>query len=497
MRERLPRQLAATLLLSLLCAAPARSQAGLGHLEDATLAPRGLLRLRAITAWTRFDERFTADGSEPLGAFLTAAPSLGAAQFAPLGTIQSLVASASATPFVLSLGRARLDATARQEVIPIALEYGLTSRLSVNAMMPIVRKRVAALFRLDTAGAGTNVGPNLQRTLAAALQRNTQVQAEFANAASQLQNRLQACGANPSGAGCSALLARQAEAMTLIQSSQGFATDVASLYGSASTNGSAFVPISQSAAQLAIAARVADFNTRYRDLLASSTDLIQAIPYPAAGPAGAAEFQSYLVDDVGRDSLNFQERVGIGDVEVGAKLAVIDRPRTARQPLGVLLAVASSVRLPTGSTQSPSAVADLRIGEGQVVVDSRALLDVRTGRVGLFAAGAFATSVRDNDTTNAATRDARWTEIQVAPRWHLSDALAVHAAYSLRSTDKSGTDQLVGGGVSFSTLSAYRAGGRRLPMEMRFTHLEAVTGAASRPKFFRDQLELRIYFRLR
>ena len=67
----------------------------------------------------------------------------------------------------------------------------------------------------------------------------------------------------------------------------------------------------------------------------------------------------------------------------------------------------------------------------------------------------------------------------------------------MRSTDKLGVDQLVGGGVSYSTLSAYRAGARALPMEMRFTHLEAVSGDANRPKFFRDQLEMRIYFRLR
>jgi len=74
----------------------------------------------------------------------------------------------------------------------------------------------------------------------------------------------------------------------------------------------------------------------------------------------------------------------------------------------------------------------------------------------------------------------------------------LQAAYSLRSTDKNGGDQLVGGGVTYSTLSAYRSGARGggLPLEMRFTHLEAVSGDSNRPKFFRDQLEMRIYFRL-
>ena len=494
MHERWARLLA-PLFASLLFACPSYAQAGLGHVDDPSTAPRGLLRLRAMTAWTRYDERFTASGVESLGAFLTA-DSLGGRQVPALASIGSLVQSASGSPFTLTLGRSRLNATAREEVIPIGLEYGVSNRLSVTLFMPIVRKRVATLFQLDTAGSAANVGPNPHRTSVLALQTNTQVQAEFASAAAQLQARLQSCGADPTGPGCAVLLARQAEAAQLIQSSQSFASDLAALYGSGAGSGMAFVPISLSPAQIAIGQRVADFNTRYRDLLATSATLIQALPFAAGGPAGPSDFQRYVIEDLGADSLNTQERVGIGDMEVGFRFRLLDRPRTERDRTGLQLTVASSVRLPTGSTQSTSDIVDLRIGEGSVVVDSRALLDARAGRIGLFAAGQFATSVHDKDTTNLATRNSRWSEIQVAPRWHLSEALALHAAYSLRSTDKFGSDQLIGGGVSYSTLSAYRGGGRSLPREMRFTHLEAVTGAENRPKFFRDQIEVRIYFRL-
>jgi len=331
MRDRTPRQLAASLLILALFASPAWAQAGLGHVEDASVVPQGLLRLRAITAWTRYDERFVPGGVAPLGAPFTS-PSFGAPQFAPLGAIQSLVESASATPFTLSLGQTRLDATARQEIIPLGLEYGLTSRLTVGVVAPIVRQRVATLFRIDTAGGASNVGPNLQRTFGAAQQRNAQVQAEFAGAVAQLQNRLQSCTTNPAAPGCSALLARQAEALNLIQSSQNFANDVAQLYGSGTSPGSAFVPTAQSAAQTAIAGRVAAFNTSYQDLLATSTTLIQSVPYPAAGPVGASEFERYVIEDLGRDSLNTQERLGIGDVEIGAKFALINRPRSTTRP---------------------------------------------------------------------------------------------------------------------------------------------------------------------
>lgn len=495
MGECRPRWIAA-LFASFLLASSALGQAGLGHVEDASTAPRGLLRVRAISVWSRYDERFTTNGIEPLGAFLTA-DSLGVARYPALASIQSLVAAASASAFVLNIGRSQLNATARDQIIPLALEYGLTNRLSVNVFAPIVRRRVATVFRIDTAGT-PNVGPNLHRTLALAAQTNTQVQAEFASAASQLQARLQACSTNPAGAGCSTLLARQTEAQQLIQSSQAFAVDVAALYGGggSASNGMAFVPTSQSAAQRAVSARVADFNARYRDLLSTTANIIQAVPYAASGPVGAQQFQQYVVEDLGRDSLNIQERIGFGDIEVGFKFRVLDRPRTELQRTAFQFSVASSVRLPTGSTQSPSEIVDLSLGDGAVVVDSRALLDVRVGRVGVFAAGQFATSVHEKDTTATSVGNSRWTEIHLAPRWHLSEALALHLAYSLRTTDKLGSDQLAGGGVSYSTLAAYRAGGRGLPIEMRFTHLEAVTGGATRPKFFRDQIELRLYFRL-
>src|SRR4026209_2575071 len=101
-----------------------------------------------------------AAGAQPLGA-ASASNALGADKFAPLAAIQSLVEAASGLPFTLSMGHSRVDATLREEVLPLSLEYGVTRRLSVNVTMPVVRKRAAVLMRLDTAGGFTaNVGPN-------------------------------------------------------------------------------------------------------------------------------------------------------------------------------------------------------------------------------------------------------------------------------------------------------------------------------------------------
>jgi hypothetical protein len=490
MRERRPRLIAALpFTIFVLSSAPLSAQAGLGHVEDASLAPRGLLRLRAISSWTRFDARFTNAGVEPLGA-LFSSDSLGPGRIPPLASIESLIEAASGEPFSLSLGSTRLDAMGRTEIVPIGLEYGLTNRISVGVIVPFVRRRVAVQFRMDTTGA--TVGPNLQRSSPVAQQANTQLQAEFANAATQLQNRLQFCRANPGAVGCAALLARESEALQLILASETFAADLEVLYGGATSIGMDFVPLTGSSAQTAVETQVADYNTRYRDLLTATADVIRATPAAAAGPAGSSEFQSYLTQTLGRDSIATQERTGIGDVELGVKALLLDRPVTETRRMGMQLAASIGVRLPTGSRQSPTEITNLALGAGATVVDSRALLDVRLGRAGLLAVGDLGVSASDDS-----TRDTRSIGVHLAPRWHLSGPLAVHASYSLQSGDISGATQLVGGGVSYSTLADYRASGGPVPIEMRFTHLEAISGASGQPKLYRQQIELRIYFRVR
>jgi hypothetical protein len=504
MLERRSRQLAAATLASLLCGSALRAQAGLTHLGDASAPGRGTFRLHAVTAWTRYDARFAADGTAPLGALFTA-DSLGVREIPRLSVAESLVTEAIAAPFRLTMGRSRLDATAREEILPLALEYGITSRLSVGVMVPVIRKRVAVQFQLDTAGGfGANVGPNQHRTNAAAAQNNATVQAQLTDAALQLQTRLNACQADPSGPGCTTLLARQAEAQALIASTQAFALQLEGLYGSADSDGQAFVPIAQSDAQVAIDARIAQFNAQYRDLLTASADLLTARPSAAGGPAGVADLQRYFAAEGLRDSVVTQERFGVGDVEVGLRFQVLQRTPSELSPLGLQLSIVSALRLGTGSDESPSEVADLRLGSGDDRVDTRAILDATYGRFGILAAARYETSITSMDPAAdpdaaappAPITDRSVVEVSVAPRWHLSAPLAFHAAYALRSADVAGSDQLVGGGVSFSGFRQTREG--RIPsMEMRFTHLEAITGDAGRPRFFRDQIELRIYYRLR
>lgn len=478
--------------LGLIAIAPLGAQSGLGHLEDASTAPRGLLRLRAATIWTRYDSRFTASGQEPLGGFLTA-DALGSAKLPSLATLESQVASAAASPFSLSLGRSRLDATAREEIVPILFEYGVTSRLSVSAMLPVVRKRVHVQLQLDTAGGfAANVGPNPHRTSPAAVATNAQVQAEFADAASDLQALLSQCATTPALPQCASVNGREAQAAALVAASQQFATDVGAIYGtSATVTGSAFVPMNGSSAQSAIVQRVTGFNTEYQSFLGGNP--LTQTPIAAGGPAGVADLQRYLTQEQGRDSVVLKEQVSVGDWELGVKFRAIDRKAATANALGLQLVLAGGIRFPSGSRQSGTEVADLRSGAGQTVVNTRAITDARVGRFGVLATADFAVGVAGSNMSSIA-RDSRWTELHVAPRYHFSDPFAIHGAYSLRTANETGGDQLAGAGFTFTTVSKWAGG--TLPMEMRYTHLESISGDAGRPRLFRDQVELRLYYPL-
>lgn len=496
MREHRPRRVAALVICWFVIApaaftfAPlsASAQAGLPQLEDASIAPRGLLRLRVATAWTRYESRFASSGLTPLGAPYTA-DSLGVAQIPDLATTQTAMQSAAGSPLLLSLGRSSLSTLAREEHIPLTLEYGVTSRLQASLMIPVVRKRRTGFLRLDSAGA--NVGPNPQRFSSTAAGNNALVQVQFASASLQLQQRLQFCTANPSSAGCPALLARQAEAQQVINSSTTFAADVAALYGTTGNNGMAFVPRNQSAAQVAIAARVSAYNVQYLDLLGQTVDILTVAPTGATGPAGWNDIEAYFTRELGRDSLATKELQGVGDYELGATFMAINHAPARAGALRARLAFASSVRFASGTRRAPAGVTDMRIGDGGVGFDARALLDLHRGRLGVFGAASY--SVIGSGPLSS-PNDADRIGIDVAPRLHLTAPLALHGAWSLRRGDFTGTTQLVGGGVSFTTVNSYRRGARPLPMEMRYSHLEAARGDAGAPRLVRDQLEVRIYF---
>src|SRR3989338_1859633 len=140
--------------------------------EDAAQLSPGTLRITLAPDWSRWDHRFGegtpgyARGAlEPAGIDFSS-DSLGIGQLPFLQGVQTRVRNLTGlSAFRLNLGRAQLTLNTSVRVVPLGLELGVTRRLAIGVVVPIVRSRVEAfLLGPDTAGGDSatrgNVGWN-------------------------------------------------------------------------------------------------------------------------------------------------------------------------------------------------------------------------------------------------------------------------------------------------------------------------------------------------
>jgi hypothetical protein len=546
------RLMAVSLACSLLLvpARPARAQAGLSHLDDATMVPKGDVRLQAITAWIRFDSRFAPAGSAkstyPLGDEFSF-ESLGAAQLPALSATQNSIQTLSGSPFSLSLGAMWSAMDARVVVMPLSLEYGLFHRLTVGAMLPLVRTRMNIMLRVNPRGTEGNVGVNPAGVSDAALAQDSAVVAQLTSAAAALQATLQACQANAaSDPNCPQILAREPDVTALLQTAAQFAANFSAVYGAdAQTRGGAVVPLAGSGADGLIRARLTAYDSSFQAFL-TSAPRITATPAAAGGPVGTRDFANLLHDPAiaGFDSLSSTVRVGPGDLELSARYLLFDGfadSATAANPAGLhgRATLTGVVRLPTGQLAAATNPLDIATGHGATAATARMALYSQWGRrVGLSAAASYTQSfgttrtgaypVAQGAPFPPSTADVypytpgAVMSVEIAPRYMLTRLMGVSAVYDFRHvasndlgtlasgsggpaitpvatidgvTSAPGTMQSAGFGITYSTVTEYDRGRAALPIDLTFTHLEAISGAARMPKSFRDQIQLRFYYR--
>jgi hypothetical protein len=456
-----------------------------------------------------------------------------------LAPAQAAIRSLSQLPsFNLSLGNMVAAANARVVTAPLILQYGLTSRLTLGVVVPLVETRTTVFAQLNPKFGVASVGPNPALLNSTQLASNATLVQTLRSAAAALQQRLADCQTAPSGANCASLLAQQAALTTLIQSTGAFATDVETLYGTGADHpGQSFVPIDTGAVQRAIDQRLAGIRAAYDTLVAAGS--VSGTLAGAHGPAARAQFQN-LLTALGHDTLGSIDRSSIGDVSVGATFQLLnsygdttganDRTRRYR------VAVNGAFRFGTGEPASRCGPApapprnrlfDQSTGYGQPGVELGAAGDMRVGRLAATALGAYTLQLGTIDVARVANAEnsllpllaappARSTysagnvlTLAVIPRFTISRYLAVNGEYQLVRTGadqyggvpsgalsglSAGTAQQIGFGFSYSTVASTNRGPGAVPVEVTFSHLETIAGSGGPvPKTFRDQLELRLY----
>ena len=240
------------------------------------------------------------------------------------------------------------------------------------------------------------------------------------------------------------------------------------------------------------------------------------------------------------DSLGQTYRLNVGDIELGAKLLVLERGEwtpaagAAGPWMRTRLTLAGIVRLGTGSPtleRMPHRYLETGTGDGQTDLEGSVLLDVGLGaRLAVLAAARYTRQLGEVDAgrvpdeagvihpfTPLHPGTKRLGDVFVAeltPRVLAGRFLAVDAHYAFisRADDEYSpvvegeapllrggfTEQRVGLGLSYSTLRGARGREPRLPVEVSIAHIETIAGSNGMvPRAGRDQLELRLYYRLR
>lgn len=530
-------------------AARADAQATLSHTEDAAPIPRGSLRLRVMNAWTRWDQQFGVGGLVSLGDPLSADP-LGAAQLPRLTPIQTSLQALAADPALkLSLGRLITRADSRIVTTPVALELGVTRRLSVGVLVPVVETRRTVSVRVnDASGTPANVGlvPAGQARLTAA-QLNGAAYQGYQAAAASLGALITACRANPGAGGCAAFNADPAGA----QAAQALAARFAAAAQSLGTDSSTahLAPRAGGVFALEIELQRNALNLLLQRYLGAGTATVGPVFFASTDFSyqdlqGGAGANGLLAGPYGGgiDSIRTTNRIGFGDISVGAQYLLFDHFQRDTLPLAGLqsrLAIGGAVRFATSRADTATNLVDIGTGEG-AGVEVHGALDVIRGRVGATVATRYVKSfAREVSAVLYGDPEAAFPlpafgrrrrtagdafALDLTPRYLLSETFALDGHYGLERTGATTYDdalgatadqpafcayvscgapagaartaQQLGVGLRYSTVDAFARGRAPYPVEVSFTHLTTVTGDPGVPKLSRDQIQLRLFYQL-
>jgi hypothetical protein len=536
---------------------PATAQRVLGVGDDALVLPRGVFRFRTLGQWTHFNERYgkdtpgRPDGSlEPLGIDFTL-DTIGVKQFPNLATLQGGIQLLTGNPnWNATLGNTHVDLRDRVTAYPFVFELGLTTKFSLGIQIPYVTTHSMTFFNVNTTGIQGNLGFNPALAVPAAAAQNAAFSTQFATAAATLQASLDACAANPAASPqCPALNANRANANALIANSTRFAGGVNQIYTT-----SPFIPIVGTDAQLTIEARTAAFRSLYQQFGVTSIAPTMTGPFASQSRLTLRDAQRILSDTafgIVADPLTSIGHSHIGDIDLGAKFSVYDsfegvtEKRLSPHGLNFRTAVGGMFRIPTGQIESPNNFIDVGTGRGAKAIEGRWFGDVLVGshfwqsfivRYNRPFADDQEMRIIDLPNLELAPLYRRQTvqrklgaafEFETTPRIVINDFFALSGQYVYRhkaqdhytgtftipatvtgfapvNLDASTLDletetweHRAGGGISFSNIYAFEQGQAKVPFEVTYLHWQTVKGSGgNQPKFFTDQIQLRLYAKL-
>jgi hypothetical protein len=498
-----------------------------------------MARLGIAPTWTRIDQRYRVNGdAEPLAADLST-DTLGVSRLSILAPLQEQLPSLTGIPDVrVSLGRIRADHDASILSVPLSGEIGIGGRLSLGVMVPIVRTLSQLLLSPNPALNEGNVGINPALDSETARNQNEMLLAQFTSAIEALEALISAC-ADPGNPDPRCPQARTPEARELASGAAEFAGGLGSVY---SETASPFVPLANSALDTAIRARVTSFAQSFRGY--DITNITSSGP-AGATIAGSADLLRILTDSIfglRAPPRATRTRTSVGDIEVGAKLQLLNtvrRDTLQRYRSGVRAALGAVFRFGTGRADDPDDFADIPSGDGQHDVEVRTYWDVLIGsHFALGLVGRYVWQLPDREIARIIEPHhpfaAYWRrqeverdlgdviDAEVTPRIAIGDFFSLMAQYRVRrkaedrhtgvfnvanefgdpvvldasilDLETEQREDRVSIGLGYSTLTSVARHRARIPLEIFMQYGESIRGSGGKtPKVSVGVMHVRVY----
>jgi hypothetical protein len=515
--------------------------------DEAPPPARGVLRVLLPPVWGRWNQRFgggtagrAAGELEPLGVDFQA-DSLGVAQLPFLAPAQTALRAATGlSAYAVNLGTLNLQLNANVRAMPIGFALGVTPRLSVSVLVPLVRSRVEAFFQRDTTlAARGNVGWNpgvatpgsydafRQQVDSALLALRAQAASGPAALRAQAQAALALLG--PVLCNLFALAGGSAIAPT------------SACYAAVPVAAAPLLPVETTAAGDSIATRLGRARTSYEELAALYAGAGVALPAFTApyalpqAPLTRDDFQRFLMDSAagaGGDSLAMVLHTRLGDVQAAATYLLVERPRWRSL-------VTATVRLPTGMVDSDRNFIDVGTGDHTLGVElstrndvalGRSFRIVAGGRIGFHAGDQLYRRISPVQVPFAPFAHlaqvrrslSSWIALDVTPTWLVDDAFSLGVRYAyfnqgpthFRYVDAGDSARVglpasvldaetaerwmrAGANMTFSTLRRFAAGQATLPYTVTIGYQNTFWGRGGRtPQTSLMYLTFATYFRL-
>lgn len=342
--------------------------------------PRGVFRIDLGGQFLHADSRFEDGTTQDIGHSFTT-PDIGGRFFPTLAASEASIGRIIGdVNYRLNAGSLGGQGLLQVGTGYVGAAYGLTSKITVFATLPIVQTRMQAHIVFDSTGANAGFnpadpafgnGPGQSQTTGFFL--------DFTAALGTLNTNITSgvYDANPT---------QKAQAQAALAQGTTLRDELLVIFAD---NAAPVVPIATSTAGVGLTDSIGSFQATLSGLSVAGFSSLPALPTARIGPD---DFTNLVVNPFGPVAgfpLEDATRSRMGDLETGVGYTLVDRWNRDNRAGGFRAALEARVRFPTGLVDRSDDFLDVGTGTGHFAVGVSGTVDLGAGRIGVRMRGGF------------------------------------------------------------------------------------------------------------